>query len=175
MSDFSIPHGDQASDVDRYDKLPSQGASASALGASGRLLLSLGVDPDSVASAARSIDALVAAFRSLDGAANVFADLAPELFDVDAESGAYLSFGDGDGLFALRFSVAALRASNLTIRFDPSQRYLELVAAVAKQLDRNVVTVHGWPILSVDGGHSTVGEAAGESISGSRASEGEAE
>ena len=69
----------------------------------------------------------------------------------------------GDLLFAQMVDGPAFRAGKIdALKFDPSDRYLEAVAAIAA-LDGqvNVAFDHGWPILSVGDGSTTVTEAGG--------------
>jgi len=64
--------------------------------------------------------------------------------------------------------LIAARATELVVALEPTQRCLDLVAAIsARHFDSLVVEIescHGWPILSVAGCTPTVAEAGGEAI-----------
>lgn len=139
--------------------LPSEPAFASA-GQLEMQTLRLGICPDSVAAARRSIGALTAALESLDFARDLIANSFPDVFGCDGRSDVFVTFGG---------NFAAGASGDLTVLLKPSDRYLELVAVVAAHLEADIVTVHHWPILSIDGAGSPVSSAAGESISGSGA------
>lgn len=73
-----------------------------------------------------------------------------------------------DGLQSLFRSNASARLTGgaldkFVVTFDPSERYLELVAAIAVDCKNlTVVFCHGWPLLSVDADTpSTLTEAGG--------------
>lgn len=138
--------------------LPSEPVFASA-GQLGMQTLRLGICPDSVAAARRSIGALTAALESLDFARDLIANSFPDVFD-RAGGDVFVTFGGNFG---------AGSSGDLTVLLKPSDRYLELVAVVAAHLEADIVTVHHWPILSIDGAGSPVSSAAGESNSGSGA------
>lgn len=117
---------------------------------------------------------IVSSFRSVcdalgtsELAREIVADGFPDLFDSTRGSdGCELEFKSSDSLFVCNFHMSALRADGLTLRLEPSERYLELVATVAGYLKLDIVDSHGWPVLSLAADTASVAEAAGESILG---------
>jgi hypothetical protein len=117
-----------------------------------------------------SIGSLASALESRFSVRELVADRFPDIFyRLGGDDGRQLGLRGGDVLFTFGGRFAAGRAAEFTVLLKPSQRYRELVAAVAAHLQLDIVQVHDWPVLSVDGGTPTVSEAAGVSIPGSGA------
>lgn len=72
-----------------------------------------------------------------------------------------------DVLIREAVQLATGRAGELiSLKFDPTDRYLEAVAAVvACAADTHSIISHGWPILSLVGDTASMTEAAGASSS----------
>jgi len=115
-----------------------------------------------------SLNCLSWALDASQSAREFVADRFPQIFNrVVGGEDCELRIDSGDVLFTFGGHFPAGRAGELTILLKPSELYLELMAAVASHVQADVITVHGWPFLSVDGlTASTVSEAAGESIPG---------
>ena len=119
-------------------------------------------DTSGIVASLRSVfDVLLAS----GGALHTILEAFPDLFDTSTGSA-------GPDLvvenFHLFFGEAVCGPANgaYELIFNPSDRYLELVSAVASDADVACnFDVHGWPILSVGGTSPTVTEAGGESIS----------
>lgn len=89
-------------------------------------------------------------------------DRFPDLFTGDTPE-LSIEFGSEsiDLFFGEAVDRAALGAGK--ILFNPSERYLELVAAISGDGNR-CTDFHGWPILSLTCGNATMANAPVESI-----------
>jgi hypothetical protein len=102
-------------------------------------------------------DALLASLSSLAEVAERFLEAGRSLVDLPLRliDPAEFHFRD----------LAALRASDTGLRFEPGDGFLKLVAAVqAIEIGGHVINVeqrHGWPILSVGDRTPTVSAAFG--------------
>jgi hypothetical protein len=131
----------------------------------GKLEMRLSVEGGASAalSARLVLDVLVAAGGVPEGLVERF----PDFFDAEGSGAVTQLRLDAGNLFGTEpIDDAALRAGKFILK--PSERYLELVAAVARDRDVPVnLDLHGWPILSlVSADSANVAEAAGESILG---------
>jgi hypothetical protein len=112
--------------------------------------------------AARSFDSVFDALRSRDVRDHV-TGLLPDLFN-DAGDGLIHLAVEASDFFRVQSAGVSTSGANHVLSFAafPSERYLELFAAIAGQIDGSATSFsHGWPILSVVGGTSTVAEAGG--------------
>jgi len=122
--------------------------------------LRLGIDPQSSEGFARAITALAERLEQvalLDALPDGFAEAIEAFVNLGGE--ALFEFGKG-GLYSRR-DRAACGAGHAFIGFDPSDRFREFVAAVASQLDAEIIDVHGWPVLALVGENSNVTGAGG--------------
>lgn len=119
-----------------------------------------------------SIDSLTRALETRDSALPFLADLFPDIFHGTADQGFEFCPRGGDVVFTVAVRFAAGLTGEATVSLKPSQRYREMLTALASHVEWHVVEVHDWPVLSVDPPNSTVSEAAGESIPGGGAAAG---
>ncbi|MAW99547.1 MAG: hypothetical protein CMN72_07840 [Sphingomonas sp.] len=106
-------------------------------------------------------NAAMASVRSLAAALAALGDGAAECVAGSID----LLDESGDLIVSKAVDAPAAGAGKLeAIKFDPSDRYLELCAALAGSGHANIVSVdHGWPILSLGSGNPSVTEAGGVS------------
>lgn len=125
--------------------------------------LSLRVSTAGVVSSLRSI---LEVFGPTGGSLEAVAQDFPDLLDAGGLSGVPELRADA---FNLIFGkpVAGAADGTLEIIFEPSDRYVDFVTAIAR--DRGVacdLDLHGWPILSLSADTPRMIEAAGASSSG---------
>lgn len=155
-----------SSNVDGGDPLPSAARLASAGKARGKSPLhgiNLRTDKRGLS---ESIAALGRAFETREASGQIVADFFPEVFHRVGDDCWEFSDQRLDLLFVVRGHIPTPGAGELVMLVQPSERYGEMMAAIARDLKLEIVDVHGWPVLSVGVGTSTVSEAAGESIPG---------
>lgn len=113
------------------------------------VLLSTGLVSDMLAAAGSAAQAIAKDF--------------PDLLDATPSgSVAYLCPDAGDLIFGKPVSVSTVGAIEFILK--PSDRYLELVAAIARNGDVPFgFDPHGWPIPSLVCGNPTIAEAGGAS------------
>lgn len=119
-----------------------------------------------IVSSLRSVFEVIA---SSDGLRERFGHIASDLLGCEFSSGCVDLLADESHLrFFEMIDMPALGADQIGFIVKPSDRYLELVTAIAGDRDnaRNLDFVQGWPVLSVESHASTVAEAAGAAISG---------
>ena len=112
----------------------------------------------------QSTKALAAALPRLDDPFDFLASSFPDLFHPTGDGGDEMCLRSSDVFFAPGCRIDAGESGDATLCLQPSQRYIDLVAAVADHLKLDMVKVHDWPVLSVDVSTTTVSEAAGVSI-----------
>lgn len=118
--------------------------------------------------AVESIQSVLAAIEATGSAPDGFDDLF-------ARGGSDLAADLREDAVDLLFAKPVLRAADgaLKCTLKPSERYIELVAAVSR--DRNVafdLSGHGWPVLSVVSRISTVAEGVAFAITNRATPEG---
>lgn len=113
-----------------------------------------------------SIAALGLALETRGVSFHFLADAFPDAFDQIGGDHFEMSSAGFNILVAYMVDLTAGGAGEAVVVFKPTQRYRDLMAAAATRLEFDIVDVHGWPVLSVGSGTSTVSEAAGESIPG---------
>jgi hypothetical protein len=116
----------------------------------------------------KQVDAATASLRSIGdvllsagGPSKALAELFPDLFRTGlGESLIEHPLDVGELLVVDVIDGAAGRADKISLSVQPSDRYRELVAAVASDLNgrSDIVFSHGWPILSVGDRTPTVAE-----------------
>lgn len=112
----------------------------------------------------QSTKALAAALPRLDDPFDFLASGFADLFHLIGDDGDEMCLRSSDVVFAPGCNITTDGAGETTLFLHPSQRYVELVAAVAAHLKLDVIQIHDWPVLSVDVSTTTVSEAAGVSI-----------
>lgn len=110
--------------------------------------------------AVQSIQSALAAIEAAGSAPHGFDDFF-------ARGGSDLGADLREDAVDLLFAEPVLRTADgaLECALKPSQRYIELVAAVAR--DRNVafnLNVHGWPVLSIVSPNTILADAGGAAI-----------
>jgi len=121
--------------------------------------LSIGAEP-----ARRSLLSALEVLRASDALRDRIVPDFGDLFGAECNGSLTdLSVDAGNLLRAETVFRAADGALELVL--NPSDRYLDLMAAIARDGDLSCdLDFHGWPILSVAVGPTTVSEAGGESI-----------
>lgn len=97
------------------------------------------------AASIRSIEEQVGKLRFPEGIAERF----PQLFLSGADGGLDLRPSAGDLLVGYDQVSAAAGTGDLTFTLEPTELFRELVAALAGDIEAEVIEVHGWPVLSV--------------------------
>ncbi|WP_347271005.1 hypothetical protein [Rhizorhabdus histidinilytica] len=117
-----------------------------------------------------TLDAAEASFRSVfdaleaaDGIRDSLLGAFPDMFEADGPDCLNLIAKVVD---LLRLEHVFVSAGGADGRYwfvaTPGDRYAELVAAIADKRDLQIGKSHGWPILSLGGGTSSVADAGGE-------------
>lgn len=122
------------------------------------VVLTIGLDDRSTAGFTQAVAMLAEGLRQLalsDALGDGVADAAQAFVHLGAEG--FFEIGKRGRAGGCE-SVAA-RTGHATISFDPSERFRELVAAVAAKLNVEIIDVHGWPVLSLVSRTSNVAEA----------------
>jgi hypothetical protein len=124
----------------------------------GLVSLDLQVEATGAAASLASVDNVLRAASMLS---QHVAELFPEF--LDAELGSLVSDLTGETCDLL-FGEPVMRSTDgaLELIFQPSDRYLDLVAAIARDGDVSCsFDAHGWPILSLAGDTASMTEPAG--------------
>ncbi len=134
--------------------------------------LSIAVSVDQ-AGAAAATEAFAALTRALVGRdlLEAFADRPDGIIERDPDHPGKFRPGCIDSFFAPRCVPAAGGASGMVLLFEPAERFRELVAAVAREGDFEIIDIHGWPVLSLV---SDCASMAGGGAASSCAPEGDA-
>lgn len=86
-------------------------------------------------------------------------DRFPGLFQRDLTGAFSLGEQFGDAIFASRRCGATIGAGHGLLALQPSELFREFMAAVAREINVEIVEVHGWPVLSLESRPSNVTEA----------------